>query len=797
MNVHPVIHFLTKGAARLLLVLIFIGLPAVLVVLRFGGIGYGAPEALAGALSTPAMQVDIGHLAFDPFSGLLASDVVLRERESGRTLARLSAVEISLNLAELAKRRVQVDSLSLNRASVSIPVDDDPAAPRLEIERVEAEVLLHGEQMRVSRLEGTLEGIRVEFTAQISNPDRFRLPPPRVDGEKKPVHREVLVRVLKELGKVRYGAPPVVRAHVEIDLAEPVRVDVNRFSVRAGRIEAPAWTGEGLDVSGSYVDGRLRIPRLVLRDGVGALEGSLEWLREGALLEAALVSTLDVMPFLGWAAEKTPALAEFRVERPRLETHVSGTTGRGLEGLRATGLAFVPGLKYRGAEFSDIAMEFAWKPGTFFARDVRVSAGGGRMEGKVWVGPDEFRVAARNSIPPSSILGVFDENTRRFLSTMEFKDLPDVEITLRGKKPDFAEIRGEGRLKLGRTAMRGAWIDSGEADFEIGDRCVTYSNMVIRRGDGRGTGSFAYDVGRQEARLSGIRSTLVPTEVLMWVDPRIAETVKPYRFRAPPAVTVEGMVHLKDPTKNSLAVGIDAAGGLDYDLLGKTLRFGRTAAEVKVAGTQIRAAVRRAALMGGSVNLQATVSNDPKNPVFGADVRIERVNFSDLTKLYFNYDDSKGVVSGRYRFETRMGQETKMKGEGSIRVDDGNVFAIPVLGPFSEILGTLLPGVGYETARVATADFRIADEIIHSDNLVIEGTGFSMFGAGDIHFMTNRLDMTMRLNARGIPGIVFYPVSKLFEYISTGTVQKPEWRPKIIPRFGGDGASPPPKPGRR
>jgi hypothetical protein len=49
--------------------------------------------------------------------------------------------------------------------------------------------------------------------------------------------------------------------------------------------------------------------------------------------------------------------------------------------------------------------------------------------------------------------------------------------------------------------------------------------------------------------------------------------------------------------------------------------------------------------------------------------------------------------------------------------------------------------------------------------------------------MTDQMDMSVRINARGLPGVVLFPVSKLFEYISTGTVSNPEWRPKIIPRI--------------
>jgi hypothetical protein len=78
----------------------------------------------------------------------------------------------------------------------------------------------------------------------------------------------------------------------------------------------------------------------------------------------------------------------------------------------------------------------------------------------------------------------------------------------------------------------------------------------------------------------------------------------------------------------------------------------------------------------------------------------------------------------------------------------------------------------------------VGDEKINTKNLKVEGAGFSLYGYGDIFFVRDKMDMSVRINARGIPGLVLFPVSKLFEYVSTGSVSKPVWRPKIIPRFG-------------
>lgn len=795
MRVHPAIHFLGKNIIRLVLVLVFLGIPAAALYLRDVGIGFGAKEALASALSNNSLEVSIGRLALDPFSGLLAQEISIRDRTAGgRLIAKVSDILLSLNLSELSHGKIIVDRLLLENAGVSIPVENAENAPRFDLRQVHAEVILLGDRLRLSRFEGFVEGIRVELTGQFLNPTSFQSKG-QSETLSKDAGGELAKQILGELAKLRYpGGPPLLRATIEADLAVPDSLRIEEFSLKSGEIRSDPWTLRSLDLHGKFVDGILRIERAAATDRTGSLEASVEWSRATGVIEGAVLSTLDPGPFLRVAAKKSEILGSLVFSQPpELNAHFIIGTAPAKPDINVTGSFHAPTVSFKEIEFRNVGCECAWKDGVLYARDIRVSVGKGNLSGQLWIAPQDFRVNARTTIPPTSLLGLFDPKTREFLERMEFAEPPDVSVSLRGTKPDFANLRGEGHLKLGRTAMRGSWLDSAEADFEIGDRCVTYKNFRIATGSGRGTGSFAYDVGLQEARLRDIRSTLVPYDVLMWIDPKIAEAVKPYRFHSPPSATVEGKVHLKDATKNNLSIGIESAAGLDYDLLGRTLNFGKTSAKVNVIGTKVNADIRRAALMGGEMNLKAIVSIDAADPTFSSDVKLNRVNFARLTKLYFNYDDSKGVMSGSYKFSARMGQENLMRGSGNIRVEDGNVFAIPVLGPFSEILGAILPGVGYQTARLATADFTAANEIINTKNLVINGAGFSMYGSGDIHFMTSRLDMSMRINARGIPGLVFYPVSKLLEYISTGTVAEPAWRPKIIPRIVKPGTTKPEK----
>jgi hypothetical protein len=123
-----------------------------------------------------------------------------------------------------------------------------------------------------------------------------------------------------------------------------------------------------------------------------------------------------------------------------------------------------------------------------------------------------------------------------------------------------------------------------------------------------------------------------------------------------------------------------------------------------------------------------------------------------------------------------------MVGEGNLLIKNGNVLAMPVLGPLSVLIGDVIPGFGYQTAHKATADFTVADGVINTRNLLIQGTGFSMIGHGDIFYLDDRMNMSIRLNISGLPGILTFPISKALEYESVGSAKHPKWRPKIIPK---------------
>ena len=786
MHLPPIPRFLIRWTIRAFLFVLFVCLPAGIIYLREVGLGYGLKERVAAALGSSGFQTEIGKLTVDPFKGLVAENVVVRDTAArDRDVARIEHLVVSVNFADLLAGRVTIDQVDLDETDVSIPLGKEPDSPRLEVDGVSAELSLQGDLLRVGSLEGRVQGIRVVLSGLLRNPGAFHLDQ---DTTKPPSERrtELVNQIVETLSTLKFpGLQPELRIEIEGDLADLSTLQISPILLRSGPIIAPNWSAEGLEAEAEYADKSLNLKRFKLRGREGALNLTAQWQDSAVDFEAS--SSLTLEPFARLLPKDSP-LGDLKfASAPQLEASGKVVLGTSQIQYDITGSAQIGNFSFRGMDFDAFSTDFASSNGKVFLRDTKLRAAGGEIGANLLLAPEDFRLRLSNTIAPTAFAPLMGKKEREAMKVVNFRDAPYLQLDLHGAKPEIAALTGTGFLRLGRTSVRGYPLDWAQSKIEIADSAITYRDFSLGRGKATGKGTVVHDIAGQQIRLQDVDSTMPPVDVMMWIDPKIAEVIKPYRFRQPPKVEANGMIHLKDPRKNDLRLAIQSDVGLDYDLLERTLKFGRTLADVDITGPKVIADIKSAELMGGNVAVNAVVSIDPADPTFGATIDIRRVDFAQLTKLYFDYDDSLGVASGNFKFTARMGQEQQMRGEGSLRVEEGHVFAIPILGPLSDIINKIIPGAGFQTARLATADFTVGDGKISTKNLKVDGAGFSLFGYGDIYFVTDRMNMSVRINARGLPGLVLFPVSKLFEYVSTGSVSKPEWRPKIIPRFGGGG----------
>ena len=130
---------------------------------------------------------------------------------------------------------------------------------------------------------------------------------------------------------------------------------------------------------------------------------------------------------------------------------------------------------------------------------------------------------------------------------------------------------------------------------------------------------------------------------------------------------------------------------MDYVFLGKTLPFQKIFGKLLFTNDRLQIVDLHGNLFSGNVRGNADISLAHGDQHYRARLSVDAVDFPRLTDLYWNYKTSQGRLSGSYDF-TGIGDNARlMQGTGRLTVADGDVFAIPVFGPLSGILATLVP----------------------------------------------------------------------------------------------------------
>jgi len=150
----------------------------------------------------------------------------------------------------------------------------------------------------------------------------------------------------------------------------------------------------------------------------------------------------------------------------------------------------------------------------------------------------------------------------------------------------------------------------------------------------------------------------------------------------------------------------------------------------------------------------------------------------------------EGVLSGRFVMTSANSEDWRTwNGYGQANLHDGLLWDVPIFGILSPVLNTFMPGLGSSRATDAAARFGMTNGVIYSDDLEIRSTMMRMQYAGTV-------DLKSRVNARVTAQLLrdtwvvgpllstaLWPVSKLFEYRITGTLQQPQSDPVYLPKF--------------
>ncbi len=732
------------------------------------------------------IAVDLRRLTLDPVRGLVAKDITIyRSAAALEEVARVSRISLDINFANLLRGGNFLNAVELHNTRLALPIATVAEDRIVEIDDLNARVSFPPGQIRISQVSCNIHGVLITASGTLLLPDDYQ---PNFSSSDAPADLSWLEPLLTSIEALEFPAgQPTLNVRFSGDLGTIESLTVEQASFVSGPFITDDVRVESVLAELTYREKKLDLKQLQIADERGELlaKGLFRFNQSKGRLQVS--SSLDLQPLLARTFDY-PALRELTFfTEPKLEAFIDiDLTQEQPFKLVMTAAAKQVGI--RSIVFDSLSTQLSWQGENLLVRQFELKHESGRIEAQLLRLSSGLRAKVNSDINPKALVPLLDRNSILMLNEWEFTNPPSISLEAVG--PDWQGLSANGTLSLDHAVYRGVELLEANSKLEIADRKVTYRDFHIRRGEGAGNGTFIYDFGKGEARLENIVSNMYPDKVAQWIDPEFVDNVLPYRFRTPARVVANGIVKLGGSMGTNLTMEIEGSDGMDYEFLGKDLPLENVSGTLAILDYDLYLRDFSGRLFGGEVNLSANISVDPDDPSYQCSIGILNADFKSITGLYFDYTESEGKVSGSYSFTGNDTDAATMVGQGNIVVVNGDVFAIPFLGPFSALLNSIVPGMGYSVAERATADFGISQGVITTKNFEVLSSAFSMTGGGNINFISDRLDFDIRINAKGLPGVLLFPVSKLFEYTAKGTLEEPNWQPKILSRQSQPQATP-------
>ena len=728
------------------------------------------------------VEVTLRRLTLDPLRGLVAKEVrVFDAREKKRVLAEIDEMVLQINYANLIRGKTFLDALDLHDANLSLPIDPQkPHGHKIEIAHLNGRLFLPPQQIYLAYADAEVFGLHVSASGRLIHPQAFRLS----SSSRNAVTSEWITRLFEEISAIKYeSSPPVVSLTFSGDLAQPDQIFVD-LALWAERIRRKKYLLKNLYVGASWRGGILDLKQVVATDAAGELRLNGLWERESQHAQLQLRSGIDAAAFARTCGN-FPWLDDLIFYAPpAIDLRLDATLGEKPDFL-VSGQFAAKKFAYRSIVFEHAETGFSWDGKRWSLRDAHlVRANGEEIRGDAMQVAGDFRARLDSTMNPSVFRPVLGDKVAETVRQLQMPHAPHITAEAYGVSPDLDALRVDGEVTVGSASFRGVPVENAKATLHFEGDVLSIAPFSLKRSEGDASGNLYFDFRREEIRFDKVKARVNPPEVAMWIDSKLVNDILPYRFlRQPPNLLIDGLVSTKNGRNTRLAIQVDAPAGMDYTFLKKNLSSPQLSGKLLFTNDHLRISDFSASLFGGTLSGGADISLNRSRPGYSGSITLGNVDFTSVTKLYFDYDNSHGRLNGRYDFTGSGDDGQNMEGHGELSVTEGNVFAIPFLGPFSGILDGIVPGLGRDVAHRASTSFTIDHGVIATDNLAVQGKGFNMLGSGKLYFVDDKMDFNMRINAQGVSGVLLFPVSKLFEYTADQKLSKPQWRMKIIPRL--------------
>ena len=355
-----------------------------------------------------------------------------------------------------------------------------------------------------------------------------------------------------------------------------------------------------------------------------------------------------------------------------------------------------------------------------------------------------------------------------------------------------------GACNLGQSVYNGVHIRNGTTRFgfdpqglQLSNTKLTfdYSDYFLRDRHGGPLTTeldiehLHYDPKNETTKIVNLQGRAWPGPLLRIADHGTAEYIEELLgFRELPTLKASGHFdHSEDGADTLINIDIENPGVTDYEFLGKALQLrGFSAKITSKTGHHDISDLKFQTFRGSGAGALTVEENPQGKTLIEGGIRWDNMSLSEIGQKFSFEKEALGTITGRMDFRTFAGDTGSLNGKGVIGLKNGQLFNVPIFGPLSLPLGTILgKEYSHEQARDASATFIVKDGAVFTKDLLTSTPSTTFVGEGFIDLSKDEMDLTMRMNARGLLGLMTLPLAPLrglFQFRGQGPLKQPVWR---------------------
>lgn len=801
------IHTIRLVRTGVFLAISLVSLSAVGGLLYLNQVGFPGQygEWIREELGKKGIHLTFDTLHFDLREGLVATGVsFFEDRDHENRLLEAEEIMLDLDKTKAMRGTFKLLGLRVIEGTARVPVTRDGRI--LQARGLSGKLAITSKGRAVIReASGVVEGIAMEFSADLVLPDSS-MAEEDIDPDQISQTDRLVGGILDELARWDLSAetPPLLSFHIEGDLNQLASLQTS-FEFSAQNLSRNDYRLESLALSGDLQSELATLDQILLEDDTGAIFGRIDWSLRRRNGRFDLSSNIDLQRFLRKSFGQN-VLEDLTLSHSPL-LNLRGTYSLPAESplsVKATGSVDLHHFTYQETPFESLSTDLSWSDGDLFLRDLKLSYLDQSLSGNFIAQGEEIRFDFRSTLP----LEAFDplikpgSGLERALAELTFAGEPMVDLDLVGSvnRQDPGIWSARGRARLENFAFKGTKVHHLKTDFQLSQLGAGFTRLrallndegeeARTRNGGQASGELAadrilFDSKSKFIFINNLHGTVWPTPIVRIFAPKTARHLREnYQFHETPKLTLNGRFagRREDLDRTTFTVAIRTTGQTDYPFLGSDLPLQDLRADVEVEGRKIVvkniSASTLEGTMGGSVTCRLQPDGDAS---YEGSLKWEKLSFRRLSQVYQFDKEEKGSLTGSIDFRGSGASVRNFNANGIVAINGGNLVSLPVLGPLSPLIAGLLGDkrMGYERAKDASANFAVRKGVLQTKDFVAISTSIILTGEGWIDLLTEKMDMVIRVNARGLLGFLTLPLQPLkgiFQFRGAGTFSEPQWR---------------------